>query len=194
MLRLLEWGQEAVNKKKERANPLRTLWNTLGTIGGVISLSSMVQTWSDDLFKWKGFVASIIESYRSILEPVQDFIFGWLPWNIPYWVGDYLVFGILVLSSATRASSLVQDIRAAYPFADSPLDKRMMRRQLLGDLVMFIFACISIWPIVLAVSVVIYIAERDSDFRNILLWFGAILLGFIVLLAINAMLMDGNVA
>lgn len=44
------------------------------------------------------------------------------------------------------------------------------------------------WPVIFLLTVRNYVGERASDFRDVLLWFGAIFLGFIVLLGINATL------
>ena len=56
---------------KQLKNPLSTLWNVLGTTGGIISLSSMVQNWFDDLLQWKGFILALVESYRESIKSFE---------------------------------------------------------------------------------------------------------------------------
>ena len=90
---------------KKKPNPLRWIWNTLGTIGGVLSISNMAQTWKGDLFAWKGFIADILLSYREVIEPISLFLFGWLPWDIWVWLGDYIIVGIIVSSAFSRSLS-----------------------------------------------------------------------------------------
>lgn len=93
-----------MTNKKPQFNPLHRLWNIIGTIGGIISLSSMVQDWFSNIILWKGFIASITNSYRSILEPVMDFVFSWLPFHVPYFWGDYFVFGSIYAAARSNAS------------------------------------------------------------------------------------------
>lgn len=175
-------------------NPLKWLWNLFGTIGGVISLSSMVQTWFDALLKWKGFIASIIESYRSIVEPAMDFLFGWLPFVVPYWMGDYLIVGTIISLSWRRASS------------------GFTRRANLREFVLFLTA----WPATVAylflraflLKRLLWAIQHQPDpisyrifnvfgpgskselvlQRHFWYWLGAIILGLAVLLAINTQL------
>lgn len=81
---------------KDKKNPLSTLWNIIGTIGGVISLSSLAENWAGDLVKWKGFILSFIESYRLMTQTIMDAVFFWLPFHIPQTVSDYIVLGVMI--------------------------------------------------------------------------------------------------
>lgn len=83
-------------------NPLRILWNFLGTIGGVISLASLAEDWFSKALKWKGFIAQVVQAYQSIVHPVAELLFGWLPCQWPLIVGDYLVLGLLYSASHVR--------------------------------------------------------------------------------------------
>ncbi len=60
-------GREETNKTSEYGN-------MLGTIRGIINLSSMIETWFEDLLQWKAFIANIIESYGLPIRPVIELL------------------------------------------------------------------------------------------------------------------------
>lgn len=90
---------------KQFRNPLTTLWTILGNIGGILGVSSMVQTWAEDLFQWQQAIGSIIEGYRAIVRPVFEFLFSWLPWAIPAWISDYLFLGVIFVGAYSKVWS-----------------------------------------------------------------------------------------
>ena len=190
-------------------NPLIRLWNILGIFGGIISLSSMVQNWFDDLLKWRGFILEVVESYRAIVTPVFEFLFGWM-FDVPTWLVDYIVIGVLIFFSAVRglgvspppslelelrmeghSSSDLSEFRTDYTYFRHPavaFVELVLRRFLLA-----LFQS-PIWPIYVIISVVWLFRfgnenkVRSSELLRGAQWFGATVLGFVVLLAINSQL------
>ena len=61
------------------------------------------------MLAWKGFIAVVVDSYRSITVPLFDFVFGWLPFSVPMWINDYIVFGSIYGGSAIRAYSSARE-------------------------------------------------------------------------------------
>ena len=196
-----------MGEDKRNRNPLRILWNTIGTVGGIISLSSMVDSWLDDLLKWKGFISSIIQSYRSITMPISDFLFGWLPWSMPLWITDYLILGILYAASHIRGLDMSSDDRFVTTLKEIHEGGGLLgvTKFILLDVTTLILFMVILnlwlvitWPKMLFGVIGAYISTRRKDNnlahwygtepRDVCLWFGAILLGFVVLLAINATL------
>ncbi len=43
-------------------------------LNGIIDLSSMVETWIEDLLQWKAFIAIIIDSYGLPIRPVIELL------------------------------------------------------------------------------------------------------------------------
>lgn len=164
-----------------RSNPLKRLWDVLSMFGGIISLSSLAENWLADAIKWKGWIKQLLASYERIVYPIGEWLLGWLPWSVPTWIFDYFVLGIMFCTSAAKGM--------AVPCAgESPKTKW---RDELKDIPIFIlwhFLQLMLWPIFFLIILRNYIYERASDFRDTLLWFAAILLGFVILLAINAAL------
>lgn len=183
-----------------KKNPLTTLWNWLGTVGGVISLSSMAEEWASGFFKWGGFINSVIEAYRSVIEP----IFSFFP--ISQWLGDYLVIGLLFSVSLLKGfgGSLVYYHMERHN-EDCGLEPNWEDMFAWASLVTF---C---WPVLVlyaSYSSLILLFESKATaivknskgcpvnklsdvnlyevWRAVLLWFGAVLLGTTILLSINA--------
>lgn len=166
-----------------RGNPLRSLWNALGTIGGVVTMSSMAESWLSDLFRWQGFIRTIVDGYRSLVQPIFEFLFGWILSPVPFWIGDYIVLGVLCTTSFHKAFM--------EQFIDEPMtfDDRL----LVGGLA---FLGVFLWPYIVFISLRPYLSrhpyDRMEDLRSLsrrtALWLAAIVLGLVVLLAINTRL------
>lgn len=189
-------------EKPATKNPLVRLWDLIRSFGAIIGLSSMVQNWFDDLFAWKGFIASIIESYRSIIEPIMDFLFGWLPWTIPMWVGDYLSIGLIWSFGFILALVRLSGVS---------------RREAVHDVLLFPVMFTPFWPLVVLMTVALVFTpdpngprwayNPDSDrtreeqiqvclnnrrYGREALWsIAAVFIGTVVLLAINTQLGAG---
>lgn len=199
-------SEEQIHEPK---NPLITLWNLLGSVGGVISLSSLVQNCFDDLLRWRGFISDVVESYRSIVAPIFDFLFGWMV-GPPDWLVDYIVVGLLLFISLERGlgtapdSSLKAELLAE---GYTPSELRKFRKdhtyfqhplaaflELLARRFMLALIQSPFWPIylIIACSWLLRFGSSYKERRSELLrgaqWFGAIVLGLTVLLAVNSQL------
>jgi hypothetical protein len=169
----------------------------------------MVQNWFDDLLQWRGFILEVLESYRAIVTPVFDFLFSWM-FDVPNWLVDYIVIGVLIFYSAVRGlgdsppPSLEMELRME-GYSSSDLSKfrrdftyfrhpavafvELVLRRLLFALFQSPF-----WPIYVTISIIWLFRfgsenqERRSELLHGAQWFGATVLGFVVLLAINSQL------
>lgn len=157
-------------------NPLASLWKWLSVPLGVIGLAGL----GDSLIKWKGFILELIQSYQSLVHPMWEFLFGWLPWGLPSWAADYLTLSVIVASSAAKGSEI----------PEVSLGTRIVVRSL------FIAIAIVMWPLMnAALLYAIYRTEgrnkrARSEMIGTMQWMGAILLGFVILLTINSALLD----
>ena len=164
------------------SNPLRRLWDAMSLLGAIVGFSSLAQTWLEDILMWKGWIGELIESYQALVYPAFDVLFGWLPWAPPNWLIDYLVIGIMFVTSAAKGMRMPK----------GRTDERIFEGASVKDVIIFILWHMSellLWPIFLYMVTRNFIRERAEDFRNTLLWFGAIALGFVMLLSINAALL-----
>jgi len=173
------------------SNPIEKLWNWFGTVGGIIALSSMAETWASDIVGWKGFIGVLIHSYQTAVHPIFKFLLGWLPFDVPTFLIDYLVIGLIVLSSIYKARTI--ELRGA--IADWATPEYSQRKGILFS-VLFVANIITIviWPVVvyMAVAVVFGGANENSDEYNpdinesqMLQWVGAVIFGFVLLLILN---------
>ncbi|MBO6506835.1 MAG: hypothetical protein JJ977_18705 [Kordiimonadaceae bacterium] len=172
----------SVPAQESSKNPLRNLWNGIGTFGGIISFSSLVENWFKEIVKWHGFILEIIEAYRTITAPIWKIIFGWLPWDI-LWVGDYLLLGIIIYASFLRGIRFTEELKSGAKLN-------------LGMLGISIPVILLLWPgylVFLAGSSIYYNhASTKQESKRILLWFASVLLGFVLLLAINSQLVPAG--
>lgn len=150
-----------MDENKALFNPLPWLWNCFGFIGALTGFASMVEGWFDDALQWKGFIETIVTSYRRLKRPLFDFLLGWLPFSVPDWVGDYLVIGGIVVASfaigARNVSAARIDIveiwdnfKQASP-KDGYWSWRMVAWQAIGFLMFGVLLVLSLllWPIVM---------------------------------------------
>lgn len=171
---------------REKPNPLASLWNVLGILGGIISLSSMVENWSADLVSWDSFLSNVISGYRAIAQPAVELFFFWWPYGVSPFFTDYVTLSVMTISSLVRAAITDQG-----KLFSSDSEYREARPLL-------IMAAL-FWPLVLLTALVykfqdwVYSDQEDYEpegesFTLFLQWFGAIVLGVVVLLAINVQL------
>ena len=81
--------------------PLRLLISVVAFIGGLVTLSSILQS-NFDIY-WKGLIMNVIEGYRSLIHPLMDYLTGhivdllseWLVFEFPEYTPDYLSFGFM---------------------------------------------------------------------------------------------------
>lgn len=180
-------------------NPIKTLWTILGNIGGVLALSNMATTWIEDLSKWKGFLKVVFVSYRSVVEPISRFLFGWMPFDMWIWFGDYCVFGGILVASMFK-SNQIEPVERFEPRQDDKIiivntDKYIWK--FLG-VILFILMLL-FWPYifvsnvlaVLNISRVPEMLRSDhmkidlNEYLRTIQWYGAICLGSIVLISLN---------
>lgn len=169
-----------MNNDKDN-NPLKILWNLVSSIGGIVGLSSLAENWISDLMKWKGWIESVINSYQSIVYPVFEWLLAWLPWGVPSWAIDYIVLGIIFVTSMSKG--ITPDNNESFKtkfsgikFSDAPL------------MIIFYLSLTIFWPIMFFLTLRNYVFEKADDFRDTLLWFASIFLGFFILLSVNAAL------
>lgn len=96
-----------------KKNPLIVLLNVLGFVGGILTLSSLVQDWWKDLLRWKGFLAVIIDTYRSIVYPIYHTVFSWVSLSPPPWFYDYVTFGLIVNVAFFRSFGRSMTVKSA---------------------------------------------------------------------------------
>jgi len=99
------------------SNPLKSIWNWFSTISGIVGLASLL----DNLLVWKGFIGKFIGFYQSLIYPIFNFLFTWVPFSIPNYVYDYLVLGIIVAGSYIRTLTSIDEIQG-YGSNIIPLD------------------------------------------------------------------------
>ena len=170
-------------------NPLTTLWNILSVACGIIGLSSMVQNGFNDLLKWEAFIGDIIEAYRSITVPVFEFLFGWLPFSVTAFIGDYLVMGTIVSASFHRAIGYEgQRIGASVPENLAIVFMIAITWNLIAVLVLLRLLEAVFQPFLIRIFDWQMDAFKIDDrvAKLAAYWFGAIALGVAVLLAINS--------
>ena len=176
-------------------NPLTVLWNVFSTICGIAAFSSMTQNLFSDLLAWEGFIRSIFEGYRAITEPVFNFLFGWFPFPVPLWVGDYLTFSTILLAASIkgRESARLEFERATRPVRiESGITVTITMNKISYIDYFRYFVRLIFWPIYSIMIVSDLISQRDNFEGTIALWIckwlAAVLLGFVILLTINAAL------
>jgi hypothetical protein len=154
------------NSEKNR-HPIITVWSILGTISAILSLSSI----SQNFVEWKGFIHDLILFYQQLTHPIYQFVFGWLPINIPTELFDYMTIGIIVAISAIKAR-----------------DKSWNRLFVAPNTGIEFIYMLGFWPIVLIIySVKAFkgnIIERNYYMYFVRI-FGLIILGCTILYIVN---------
>ena len=72
-----------------------SIWALLGVIGGVVSLSSLIQDLLPNLIHFNGIIKTGIDTYRSAFWPLAEFIFWCVSYRPPIWLFDYVVLGMI---------------------------------------------------------------------------------------------------
>jgi len=81
------------------SDPLKKVWSILSIPLSVLGLLSL----SEQLLTFHSSIKNIIDSYKSIVYPIYTFLLGWLWFEIPTWVYDYLTLGLLFATCHKRA-------------------------------------------------------------------------------------------
>ena len=87
-------------KEKKPFNPLDFLWRAFQRISSVYGVATFSQGW----IQWKGFVLEGIEFIRGIVHPVYKFLLGWVWFEVPIWLYDYIFLGTIIFGSIVRAT------------------------------------------------------------------------------------------
>jgi hypothetical protein len=153
-------------------NPLRTTWDIFSIVVTVISLSSF----ADSYVLWADFIVKIIASYQSLIYPIWNFLFSWLPFEIPDWLKDYLTIGIICSLSWYKGALVEGDF-----FTD--LGSRLAS-----------VAFSPIWPIMI-IGHIAYITDNKEEEKQeryeaikTLRWLGVSFILFFSLLIANVLL------
>ncbi|MDM3870223.1 hypothetical protein QSV34_02510 [Porticoccus sp. W117] len=180
--------------KNVEKSPLSRLWDWFCKFTGIVSLSSFAENLFKQLLEWKGFINVLLESYRSIVEPMFLVLTEWLSFSLPLWIGDYVVLGTIVTSSYFRIA-----LKLANPSLSESIKKDISRPNgvflvaicILGGIGTF-FAMLCLWPIILLASA--HSANFGRKGVHYDLWRGtwqllcAIFFGCVILLAVNSQL------
>jgi hypothetical protein len=155
----------------------------------------MAQTWFEDAVRWRGFLGSIIEGYRHATAPILRL----LPFDVPSWVADYYIFGVIIGIAFFQASVFLfsrESMQKEFPgFLTDKIHVRIVWGCVLR--VVGIGAVALVWPVYLVFAAVpakwtTAVAADIPETRRMNLlfvsWIGAIVLAVCVLLAINATL------
>lgn len=94
-------------KENKLKNPIIYLSQIVSTIGGAISLGSLIS----DVVVWKRLPLRIILLYQDVTYPIFNFITSWLPFKLPEFICDYIVIGLIVFGSNFKAMKDADHIR-----------------------------------------------------------------------------------
>ena len=153
-------------------NPFRVTWNITGTIFSIIGFASTVERLADDGKMWNGFIYKIVDNYRAVTEPTMDFLLGWSPFSVPYFIGDIIFLYIMIGVAGSRV------------YAESLSRVGIFRK----------FIIILQWPMLIRTMIKIArLTEllREMQLADFILWaswLGAIFFGCAILFAINPFL------
>lgn len=152
---------DELKQNEGKKNPLKTIWNIFSICAGVLSLSSI----SESFIKWREFIIQVINCYRSIIHPIFEFLFSWIPITIPTYIYDYFVLGMMVSASYLRALHAADKIQG-YSFGLLPSD-------LYGENILKIIVAILLrilgWPIIM-VKYLIKLFEGFSESNSFNKW------------------------
>ncbi len=87
-----------------KRNPIRTVWGILSFPLAVLGLLGL----SDSLVSFKSDIQQLIDSYQIIVYPVFDFVLGWLWFETPKYVYDYLFLGVLFASNERKVWGFIR--------------------------------------------------------------------------------------
>lgn len=151
----------------------------------------------------------------------MEFLFGWLPFGIPLWVGDYLIIGLLIATSVVRgmqtSGEMDQLKEGLEPFFKGHLQNLKHKALTVFMTAWYAIIAMVLWPAAIyfgpealrnSAFHAKYVAqfpewERqyekrrhdeegltafDELVKGSFYWLLAILLGFVVLLAVNSQL------
>ena len=172
-----------------KANPAKIVWNILSIPLGVLGFLGL----SDSLLNFQQDLQNIIDSYQSIVYPAFRFVVGWLWFDMPTPVFDYLFLGIVFASNELKVRGVKMPPKEAI--------KRPMLFVIFGILLSIFF-----WPVIAGEmawqiyrtrpdGIIKGLAEKQKPFyvrynlrdHDILVfsYIGAVLLMFVVVVIVN---------
>ena len=187
-------------KKKTKNNPIKTLWSIFGNIGGILALSNMASTWKNNIIAWGGFLKSIFDTYRSVVEPISKFLFGWMPFNMCIWFGDYCVFGVIMIASMFQSNQI--ESTETFEARDDDEIVHCVGKgkiiELMLVIIIFLFMVI-FWPFIvfsnfLAVIRISRVPEENrtahmridrNEYLRTIQWMCSIIIGCVLLISLN---------
>ena len=178
------------------SNPLAVVWRVISNVSGVLALSSLLERAFDDLLRWKGFIATVVDVYRNVV----DSIVGSLPFSVPLWLADYIVIGILV-NTAIISSSFHTVFRSHIQHKGGAKPRKGKSIRLLVATTLF---SLLFWPIIISAAIFDNIRrycsknykERFGPYKDRLIassllflqWLALVLVFVAMLLSINVLL------
>ncbi|MGL1957844.1 MAG: hypothetical protein OCD00_11075 [Colwellia sp.] len=113
-----------------------------------MALSGMAES----IVKFVGFIKYAVSTYRGVVDPFFEFIFGWLPFHVPVFCHDYLVVAVIYFMSQLKVMSSMMHFDVYTPSITPAL-----------------FTTTAIWPItiILHIRVALY-GKPESYFDEIL--------------------------
>lgn len=106
--------------EKHKLNPLNIMWNIFSTVSGVVSIASF----AEDVIQWKSFIQYLVSAYQGFVYPIFSAMFSWLPFSLPHYCYDYLVFGLIVSSSYIKTVIVMNRIMSTW--RGDPLEEVML--------------------------------------------------------------------
>lgn len=169
-----------------KQSPFVKVWNYTGTVGGVVGLASMFERWFENSYSWKGFIRHAVEAYRTLVEPLFDVLFFWVPWQVPLFIYDYLFLGLMFLAAECKGIS-----GGTWKLEGSIYDKpsEIFSRKSIFPLIGLTYSVV-VWPFTVYLRIKQALRGRIECNGAVksLKWFAAIIFGVILLLPINALL------
>ncbi|MEQ8319353.1 MAG: hypothetical protein RH946_03750 [Rhodospirillales bacterium] len=123
------------------ANPLFVVWAGLSTLLGVLALMNSVDYFAPEF--WQQRFRDLLFGYQTLIYPVWEFLFFWLPFQVPEVIYDYLTIGCLLECSAIRGHwrYIQRDIDYDNVFFDHRREKKPVWKIALKAAV-----CTAVWP------------------------------------------------
>ena len=72
---------------------------------GALAFISLI----DNILTLQTTLENIVTAFQAVTRPVWEFLLGWLPWDLPGWVADYLTMGMVVSGMWFRALLVEND-------------------------------------------------------------------------------------
>lgn len=160
-------------------NKIAVIWNYLTLPLAILGLSGL----SDNLVTWYGFLNTIIDNWHSIIFPIWNFLFAWIPIQIPIMVYDYLTLGIILGSIQVKIFLPTNDTN----------DNYKKKAEHVFFIFYTFFAFMFFWPYQIYATIFFRFSKNQSILNQAMRevskiyfrWLSYIAVGFLILLSIN---------